>query len=311
MAQAPATINLSAHNQRKAVLQALFVTFLWSTSWVLIKIGLADIPALTFAGLRYSLAFLMLLPVFLHNGGRQVLRDMKPAAWGRLVLLGVVFYSLTQGAQFVGLAYLPAVTVNLLLSLTTVVVALLSMVLLSEHATGWQWLGIFVAIGGALLYFYPIQIPASQAIGWAAVITGVLANAGSAVLGRAINRRADLPPLAVTVISMGVGSTILLAAGILAQGLPQLSLLNWLIVLWLAGVNTAFAFTLWNLTQRTLSAAESSMINNTMLIQIPLLAVIFLGETLHLQELAGLALAGLGMLGVQLGRARPKGRLRR
>ena len=28
-----------------AVLQALFVTFLWSTSWVFIKFGLADIPA--------------------------------------------------------------------------------------------------------------------------------------------------------------------------------------------------------------------------------------------------------------------------
>jgi len=33
----------------RAVLQALFVTFLWSTSWVLIKLGLKDIPPLTFA----------------------------------------------------------------------------------------------------------------------------------------------------------------------------------------------------------------------------------------------------------------------
>ena len=45
----------------RAVLQALLVTFLWSTSWVLIKIGLADIPALTFAGLRYVLALLVLI----------------------------------------------------------------------------------------------------------------------------------------------------------------------------------------------------------------------------------------------------------
>ena len=28
------------------VFQALFVTFLWSTSWILIKFGLDDIPAL-------------------------------------------------------------------------------------------------------------------------------------------------------------------------------------------------------------------------------------------------------------------------
>lgn len=39
------------------VCQALFVTFLWLLSWVLIKIGLHDVPALTFAGLRDTLAF--------------------------------------------------------------------------------------------------------------------------------------------------------------------------------------------------------------------------------------------------------------
>ena len=42
--------NLSPHV--KAVCQALLVTFLWSRSTVLIKIGLADIAPLPFAGLR-------------------------------------------------------------------------------------------------------------------------------------------------------------------------------------------------------------------------------------------------------------------
>ena len=56
--------------QTRARFQALFVTFLWSTSWVLIKIGLQDIPALTFAGLRYGLAFLCLLPFLLFSISR-------------------------------------------------------------------------------------------------------------------------------------------------------------------------------------------------------------------------------------------------
>jgi drug/metabolite transporter (DMT)-like permease len=45
---------------------------------------------------------------------------------------------------------------------------------------------------------------------------------------------------------------------------------------------------------------ESSVINNTMLIQIAVLAWIFLGERLGGQEIAGLAVAGLGTLLVQL-----------
>jgi len=46
----------------KAIVLALLVTFLWSTSFILIKWGLAENPPLTYAGLRYTLAFLCLLP---------------------------------------------------------------------------------------------------------------------------------------------------------------------------------------------------------------------------------------------------------
>jgi drug/metabolite transporter (DMT)-like permease len=95
-------------------------------------------------------------------------------------------------------------------------------------------------------------------------------------------------------------------SGILTQGLPHLSPLNWGIVAWLAVVNTAFAFTLWNHTLRTLPAMESSIINNTMLIQIALLAWIFLGERLNGQEIAGMLVVALGVMVVQLGR-RPAG----
>jgi drug/metabolite transporter (DMT)-like permease len=48
-----------------AILQASFIVFLWATLWVLIKIGLEGIPPLTFAGLRYALAFALLLAALL------------------------------------------------------------------------------------------------------------------------------------------------------------------------------------------------------------------------------------------------------
>jgi drug/metabolite transporter (DMT)-like permease len=41
-----------------------------------------------------------------------------------------------------------------------------------------------------------------------------------------------------------------------------------LIIGWLSVINTAFAFTLWNHTLRTLTAVESSVMNNTVLVQI-------------------------------------------
>jgi len=128
----------------------------------------------------------------------------------------------------------------------------------------------------------------------------VLANAFSSILGREVNRSGNLHPLTVTVVSMGIGGLVLLISGLGFQGLPHLSLGNWGIILWLAVVNTAFAFTLWNLTLRTLTAMESTVINNTMLIQIAILAWIFLGESLSGWKIVGLIVAGAGALLVQL-----------
>lgn len=299
-----AAMRASLGGRMGAVLQALFVTFLWSTSWVLIKIGLRDLPALSFAGLRYSLAFLLLLPFGLRRLRRSGLGRLSRRRWLELAALGVLFYTLTQGAQFVGLALLPAVTVNLLLSFTSVAVALIGILALKEGLSTLRWAGIGLAIVGALVYFHPVTIPPGQALGYTAVAVGLMANAGASVLGRGVNRRADLDPLAVTTVSMGLGGLLLLAVGFAAEGLPPLSLRSWLIIGWLAAVNTAFAFTLWNRTLRSLTAVESSVVNNTMLIQIPILAVVFLGESIALKGVIGLAIAAVGTLLVQL-RRRP------
>jgi drug/metabolite transporter (DMT)-like permease len=82
-----------------------------------------------------------------------------------------------------------------------------------------------------------------------------------------------------------------------------------MVIGWLAVVNTALAFTLWNSSLRILSATESSIINNTMLVQIAVLAWLFLGERLSMGEVAGLILASSGALLVQV--ARPEHRQRR
>ena len=60
--------------------------------------------------------------------------------------------------------------------------------------------------------------------------------------------------------------------------------------------------------RRTLSAMESSIINNTMLIQIALLAWLFLGETPTWRMVLGMVLAGLGTFIVEVRRQRRRPR---
>lgn len=298
--------SIQTRSQRtRAVGQALLVTFLWSTSWVLIKLGLEDIPALTFAGLRYTFAFLILLPFAFRRRQLAGLGRLSKGTWLQLIALGLLFYAITQGAQFLGLTYLPAITVNLLLSFTIIVVVVLGIWTLGELPTKAQWIGMVIFLAGVSIFFYPPVFPRNQVIGIMIVLAGVFANSISSILGRNLNRSKTIPPTVITVISMGIGGLSLLVAGLVIQGLPSLSLLSWGIIVWLAVVNSAFAFTLWNHTLRTLSAMESSIINNTMMIQIPILAWLFLDEEPTGLEILGMVLAGVGILIVQLRWRRP------
>ena len=243
-----------------------------------------------------------LLPFALTKKRIAKIKTIDRESWIKLAALGFLFYTFTQGAQFIGLSLLPAVTVSLLLNFTPIIVAVLGIFLLSERPTILQWLGSVLFIVGIITYFYPINLPAGRTLGISVMAVGVLANAASSLLGRSINRSCKFDPLTVTVVSMGFGSVVMLITGVIVQGLPAISITNILFLFWLAVVNTAFAFTLWNLTLRKLTAMESSIINGTMLIQIAVLAWWLIGETITLREGIGMFIALCGALIVQIKR---------
>ena len=283
-----------------AVALAGFVTVLWSSSWVLIRWGLdgAGLPPITFAALRYAMAAIVLAAWVLSR------RDLRTEAvrldrgtWVRVIVLGVLFYAVTQGAQFVAIDAQPAATTSLVLSWTPLVVGLASARSISEGVAPRQLVGSVVVIGGAAWYF--VGDLGATLVGMTAAIVSLLANVTSTLLGRAVNRDGLVSPVVVTAVSMGIGALVLVAVGMTVEGSPVLSGRAWVIIAWLAIVNTALAFTLWNVALRTLSAVEAAAINNTMLVQIALLGWVFLDEPLGLQEIAGIALVTLGILFVQ------------
>lgn len=284
----------------KAILIALVVTTIWATSWILIKIGLKDIPALTFAGLRYSLATIFLLPFLLRKTNLAEMKTLSRNSWIKLIIMGVVLYALAQGGQFLGLSYLPSVTVGLVLNLCSLFVAFLAYAVIKEKPSWLQWFGVLLNLGGILFYFSPFSGFQGNLMGWFFAGLSLAANVVGTVLGRNINKDGRINPIITTTVSMGIGAILMLGAGILWQGLPPLSLQSIGIIILLASINTALCFTLWNYTQQTLTATESSIINNTMLVQIAILAWIFLGEKQSTKGIIGLVLVTIGAVIVQI-----------
>jgi drug/metabolite transporter (DMT)-like permease len=276
---------------------ALFVTLLWSSSWILIRWGLDEqaLRPITFAALRYGLASLIMIGFVLSRPGRRrQIAELDRSAMARIIVLGIVFYAVTQGAVFVALDSQPAATTNLMLALTPLFVAVLAGRSLRERTSARQLFGTVLVAVGAWMYFTG-GLRATVA-GMAAAVVALGANVAGSLLGRHVNRPADVSPTVVTAVSMTVGAFILTVVGVAVEGFPTVSATAWLIIAWLSIVNTAFAFTLWNLSLRGLSAVESAGINNTMLIQITILAWIFLDERPGLVGIAGILLVSIGVL---------------
>jgi drug/metabolite transporter (DMT)-like permease len=142
----------------KSVLIALFVTFLWSTSWILIKIGLVDIPALPFAGLRYLFASIILFIYMIFTRKTHLISSLTKAQWKSLLIYGFILITLTQGTQFLALSMLPAVTLSLFLNMSPIFVLFLGFFFLKETINRVQLIGILLFFFGIIIYFYQVDL---------------------------------------------------------------------------------------------------------------------------------------------------------
>jgi len=295
-----AVLHDSKRTQIIAAIQALFVTVLWSSSFVIIKFGLAEIPPLTFAALRYCLGSVILLVIiFSQKNVRSELRNRSMHWWISLFFYGCVYIAVAQGGQFLALLYLPAITYSLILNMTPLLVLIFAIPWIGEKPSQKESALVLLGVVGVLLYFFPLDFVGVSTIGLVIAVISLLANAVSSILGRSVNRRRDAPPIIITGIMMSVGSVFLLLFSIMVEPLQQFSPISWIYVLWLAIMNTALAFTLWSRSQRVLRAIDMTLINSTMLPQIVILSIIFLGEYPDLLDWVGLAILAFSVTAVQ------------
>jgi len=278
-------------------MEAYLVTFLWSSSYILVKIGLTQLSPLTLVSLRYIVATIILVLLALIKGESAFLNERKNFL--KMVFLGFTGYTVAQGLQCVGLFYLPAVSVTFILNFTPVIVLFLGIMFLREYPTYFQLGGMGLVLLGAYLFFNaPLQgssllgvmITLLSGIGWGTYL----------VSGRRLFVSQKIKPLGMTAFSMGLGTLALSVFAYSVEGLSSVSFSSWGIIVWLGVVNTALAFFMWNHALQRLETFEISVLQNTMLVQIAVLSWIFLDEMLTMMKLISMALVFVGALIVQL-----------
>lgn len=151
---------------------AIFV-FLWSTGFIVAKLGLPYAESATFLTLRYWIATALL----------ALLAVLGAAAWPRrasevahcaiagllmhFVYIGGVFASIERG--------LPAGVSALITSLQPLLTAIAAGPLLGERVTRWQWLGLVLGlVGSALVVWEKAELGAAAPLAVACSVIALL-----------------------------------------------------------------------------------------------------------------------------------------
>lgn len=201
------------------VLVYVAVAALWGSTWMVIRVGLADLPPLLFAGTRMAVATALLLPFALHAGG---LRAVPRAARGRVALVGMFQIALPYGLMFVAQQWVPSGLAAILFATFPIWIALLARLVLPGETLGPAKLAsALVGVAGIAVVQLPnlgaLRASPGLAVGSALIVTASVVVALANVLVR--RHLLAIPPLAMTTGQTAVGAVaLLLAAALLERG---------------------------------------------------------------------------------------------
>ncbi|MBA3557314.1 MAG: DMT family transporter [Gemmatimonadaceae bacterium] len=278
-----------------AVLSLVLVMTIWGSSFAITKTSLSTIPPVLLALLRFAVASVLLLPIAQLRGGTA--RLQRPIAWSTITLMGLTGVTLYYIGYNVSLYYISASQAVLLQSAIPAVTAFLAFVFLRERLSAKRVAGIGISLIGVAL----VMIAAAPAGGASHTLLGNVLMAGTTILWAAYTilakRLAASDQLVVTAYSTVAGTVMLAPIAVwevLPKPVPAFSANDWISVLYLGAISTAGGYWLYNRSLQQLQASQTSAFINLMPVVGIATAVIFLGETLVLWQIAGAAFVLIG-----------------
>lgn len=277
----------------------LFLSLIWGTTWIFIKIGLIDLPPLTFAAARFTLALAILYTVIRIQNIRF---PRTKAEWKLISLTGILQFSVNYSSVFWSEQYISSGLAAVLQATITVFGLLLAWIFLpNERITKLKVSAVLLGIVGvAVIFAEQLQINDFWAFaGCAAIVLGAYAAAQSSILVKA--KGTALHPAMLLFCQMLCGIPFIIIYALTVEGNPLKH--NWsvnaiLSVLYLSVFGTVLAFWFYYWLLSKIESTKAMMIS----LVTPLLAVVigavFLDEKLPPQTFFGgvLILASIGLI---------------
>lgn len=280
----------------KARLVWLILCGIWGSTWLFIKLGLADLPPITFAGIRFVIACGIL---FFLIRIRRIPLPRARADWILLASSGILSFGLNYGLVFWGEQYITSGLAALLQATLPAFGLVFAHFHLPSERLSWTKIsGVVLGVFGVgVVFSNQLVVSGRQALaGCVALVLSAMFAAYSNVLVKAFGKH--LNPAVLSAGQMLFGLLLLLGVGIPLEGNPFR--FHWtpiavVAMFYLAIVGSVIAFLLYYWLVLNMDVTKSMLIALVTPVVAVILGMIVLDEEFGWRTLAGGAMIMLGI----------------
>ena len=276
----------------------LVLCLIWGSTWLFIKLGLEDLPPISFAGIRFVIAAAILSCVVIV---RRIQWPRARRDWLLILVTGLLAFALNYGLLFWGEERTSSGLAAILQTIIPVFGLVIAHYHLPNERITWAKLGgVLLGIAGvALIFSDQLHGEGSQALaGSVAIVIGAFCVAYSNVLVKA--RGGALDPAVLAAGQMACGFVPLLIVGYWREGSPlkfHWTPLAVVSLFYLALVGSCVAFLLFYWLVRHMDVTKTMLISLVTPIIAVSLGMVWLHERLTWRIAVGALgiMAGIGL----------------
>ncbi|HEY0726238.1 MAG TPA: EamA family transporter [Pyrinomonadaceae bacterium] len=280
----------------------LILCGIWGSTWLFIKLGLADLPPITFAGIRFVIACTILFSLILI---RRIQLPRARRDWLLLAVSGILSFGFNYGLVFWGEQYITSGLAALLQATLPAFGLVFAHFHLPAERLSWTKIfGVVLGVCGVgVVFSNQLTVAGSRALaGCVALILSAMFAAYSNVLVKAYGKH--LNPAVLSAGQMLFGLILLLSVGIPLEGNPFR--FHWtpmavIAMFYLAIVGSVIAFLLYYWLVLNMDVTKSMLIALVTPVVAVILGMIVLNEEFGWRTLAGgaMIISGIGFIVVR------------
>lgn len=277
----------------------LILCLIWGTTWLFIKVGLEDLPPLSFASIRFIIALIVVgFIIFI----KKIPLPQNKSQWKLLAITGILQFSINYSLVFWSELYISSGLAAVLQAMIPVFGLVLAAIYLPEEKITWLKItALSIGITGvAIVFIEQLQVNSFMAFtGSVGIVAGAFTAAYASILIKA--KGGSMHPATLVFGQMLCGILPIIIIALVKEGNPFRYNYSWttiISILYLSILGTVLTFWLYYWLLDKIESTKAM----TIALVTPLIAVIcgsiFLGEKLLPQTLIGgfLILASVGLI---------------